>query len=112
MSEPGPERRRRQGAERRTEIVPVRFSPREKAAVAAHAQAAGLSLSAYIAQVALRGGGDPEQLPLELVGLSEDAQRLQVLLGLGAELRRAAGGDGEVAAVARRIDAVLLEFRR
>lgn len=109
-----PAGRRSPAAAKRPRRINPSFTEAEHATVLAHAKAAGLKPAAYVAKAALRGGGDPDQLPLDLADVPEEARLLRVLLGLGGELRRAAaaGDDAEVAAVARRIDDVLLEIRR
>jgi hypothetical protein len=103
-------RARRHSAEARTEIVPVRLSPTEKSRIEGHARRAGLALSSYMAQVALAGGGDPEQLPLEPDGVDPEQRRLRVLLQLHEELEAAAGDSVRVAEIAERVDVAIADL--
>lgn len=102
------------GSQARTERVTVRLSKDELAVVEAHSKEAGLAVSSYMALVALRGSADPEQLPLELVGLDERARLVRVLLGLQRQFREAAAADSGpvVEAVADQIHQTLLELSR
>lgn len=106
---------RAHGSEARTERVTVRLSKGELAVVETHAkQQGGLAVSSYMALAALRGDAGPEQLPLELVGLDEEARLVRVLLGLQRELREAvAAGSGPVIeAVADQLHQALLAVSR
>jgi hypothetical protein len=95
--------------------VGVRLSKTEKARAEAHAKAAGMALSSYMAQAAVSGGrGDAEQLPLELAAVDPEVALLRTLLGLQRELEEAveAGAGPAVEAVAERIDAAVAELGR
>lgn len=109
-----PARRRSHAASSRQRRINARFNDDEHARVLALAGAAGLSPAAYVAKAALRGGSDPEQLPLELAAVDPEVALLRTLLGLQRELEEAveAGAGPAVEAVAERIDAAVSELGR
>lgn len=90
----------------------IRLSPDELAAIERRAKAFGMATAAYIAQTAVVGARDPEQLPLELGLADERARLLRALLVLHGDLRRAVVSGvapAEVGEIAERIDELALE---
>lgn len=98
----------------RTRRVTIRLSPEEHAALERRAAAFGMATAAYIADTALAGARDPEQLPLEIGLVDEQARLLRALLGLQREFA-AARKDGHgpvVETVADQIHYMLLDLSR
>src|SRR5690606_36690632 len=92
----------------------IRLSPEEHAAIERRAEAFGMATAAYVADTALAGARDPDQLPLEIGLVDERARLLRALLVLHGELLRARrdGHETAVEDVADRIDDMLLDLSR